>query len=94
MSMLFWIKNYGRVRIFIIVSIFFLLDSEHWASCKAEKMQCTYCLGIFNNKSITKHEADCGNYQELIENDKKCGDCKKTFESRNDGHKHMRHRAS
>ena len=41
-----------------------------------------------------KHEANCENYQELIENDKKRGDCMKTFESRNDGHTQMRHRAS
>ena len=63
-------KNNAWVRIFIIVSFFFLLG-KHWASYKAEKdAMHFYCIGIFNNKSITKHETNCENYQELIENDK------------------------
>ena len=62
--------------------LFFLLDSENESIepvVKQKKMQCNYCLEIFNNKSITKHEANCQYYQELIEDDNKCGVCKKKF---------------
>ena len=58
------------------------------------KLQYTYCLGTSNKQLLKKHKFNFGNYLKLIENDNKCGVFKKTFESRNNGHKHMRHRAS
>ena len=49
---------------------------------KKKKMNCQYCLGIFNEHSLMKHEVNCQNYQKLIENDNKCAICKKIFGSR------------
>ena len=74
--------------------LFFLLDSENEIIepvAKQKKMLCTYCFEIFNNKSIAKHEANCGKYQELIENDQTCGVCKKTFGKRQALNMHIGH---
>ena len=81
---------------FSIVYSFIPLESENEEIApviKRKKLQCSYCLGIFNEQSLTKHEVNCQKYQKLIENDKKCGVCKKTFVSRQAlnghiGHKH------
>ena len=65
--------------------IFFLLESENKKVEpveKRKKLQCAHCFGIFNEKSLVKHEVNCQNYQKLTENDNKCGVCKKTFGSR------------
>ena len=75
--------------------LFFLLDSENESIAepvaKQKKMQCNYCFEIFSNKSITKHEANCQYYQELIEEENKCGICKKTFGTKQGVNMHIGH---
>ena len=73
---------------------FFLPDSVDESIepvVKQKKMQCNYCFEIFSNKSITKHEANCQYYQELIEDENKCGVCKKTFGTRQGVNMHIGH---
>ena len=72
--------------------IYFLIDSENETVelvVKRKKIQCTFCLGIFNQQSVKKHEVKCENIQKLIENDKTCGICKKTFGSRQALNQHI-----
>ena len=74
--------------------LFLLLDSENESIelvAKQKKMQCNYCLEIFSNKAITKHEANCQKYQELIEDDKKCMICKKIFGTKQGVNMHIGH---
>ena len=74
--------------------LFFLLDSENEGIepvVKQKKMLCNYCFEIFSNKSITKHEANCQKYQELIEDDNKCMICKKAFGTRQGVNMHIGH---
>ena len=75
--------------------LFFLLDSENESIAepvvKQKKMQCNYCFEIFSNKSITKHEANCHFYQQLIEEDNKCGICQKKFGTKQGVNMHIGH---
>ena len=66
-------------------NFFFLIEPENKniePVVKRKKKQCAHCLCIFNEQSLMKHEVNCQNYQKLIENDNKCGICKKIFGSR------------
>ena len=49
---------------------------------KKKKFECKYCFGIFNKRSIKKHEVNCELYQKLTLNEKQCSVCKKTFANR------------
>ena len=69
----------------------FLVDPENEPVVKRKKVQCTYCLGSFTKQSLKKHEVNCENYQQLIENDVTCIVCKKTLGSRQAVNQHIGH---
>ena len=76
----------------LVIFIYFLIDSENENAelvVKRKKIQCAFCLGIFNQQSVKKHEIKCENIQKLIENDKTCGVCKKTLGSRQALNQHI-----
>ena len=49
---------------------------------KKKKLECKYCFGSFNKRSIKKHQVNCELYQKLTIDEKKCSVCNKTFTRR------------
>ena len=56
---------------------------------KKRKNECKYCLGIFNKRSITKHEVKCELFQKLKLNEKQCSICKKSFATKQACNQHI-----